>query len=226
MGEKFARQWWWKVLSILCVAYAITGGFLIEVPQRFILNESIRNLYFHVPMWFTMIVLLATSAVNAIQFLASNNIKYDIISIEAANTGTLFGIMGISTGMLWGKFTWGAWWVNDPKLNGVAIALLIYMAYFVLRSALDDQDKKAKISSVYNIFSFAILIPLIYVLPRLTDSLHPGSGGNPAFNQYDLDNTMRLVFYPACIGWILLGVWIFSLKTRISLLKQKKIFSE
>ncbi len=219
--EAFAKKSWWKILTVILLIYTIVGGLLIHVPARFILNESIRNLFFHVPMWFTMIILLGISMAYAIKYLSSNSIRNDFLSVEAAQTGFLFGILGVLTGMLWAKFTWGAWWVNDPKLNGVAIALLIYSAYFILRSSLDDIDLRAKIASVYNIFAFATLIPLIYVLPRLTDSLHPGSGGNPAFNMYDLDGKMRLIFYPACVGWILLGIWIFTITGRMRLLKDK-----
>jgi heme exporter protein C len=80
-----------------------------------------------------------------------------------------------------------------------------------------DEEKRARISAVYNIFAFALMIPLLFVLPRMVDSLHPGAGGNPGFNAYDLDNGMRLVFYPAIIGWFLLGLWITQLKVRIRL---------
>jgi heme exporter protein C len=62
-----------------------------------------------------------------------------------------------------------------------------------------------------------MLIPLLYILPRLkgVDSLHPGQGGNPGFSAYDLDNNLRKVFYPAVIGWTLLGLWLASLRIRI-----------
>ena len=74
----------------------------------------------------------------------------------------------------------------------------------------------------YNIFSIVIFALFIYIIPRLTDSLHPGNGGNPAFSKYDLDSSLRMFFYPACIGWILLGFWIFSILVRVELLKQKQ----
>jgi heme exporter protein C len=61
----------------------------------------------------------------------------------------------------------------------------------------------------------------LYILPRLTDSLHPGSGGNPGFNVYDLDNMMRLVFYPSIIAWTLLVLWVTSLRVRMSIIKEK-----
>ena len=80
--------------------------------------------------------------------------------------------------------------------------------------------KKAKISSVYNIFAFAMLIPLIFILPRMTDSLHPGNGGNPGFNVYDMNSQLRVVFHPAVIGFILLGIWITNIRVRIKFLNK------
>jgi heme exporter protein C len=97
------------------------------------------------------------------------------------------------------------------------------LAYFVLRSSFDDADKKARISAVYNIFAFAALIPLLYIIPRMVNSLHPGAEGNPAFSSYDLDSNMRLIFYPAVIGWILMGVWIATIWIRIEKIWQKKM---
>ena len=67
---------------------------------------------------------------------------------------------------------------------------------------------------------FAMLIPLIFILPRLTDSLHPGNGGNPGFNVYDLDSQLRIVFYPAVVGFILLGIWITDIKLKLSKLNK------
>ena len=67
-----------------------------------------------------------------------------------------------------------------------------------------------------------MLIPLIFILPRLTDSLHPGNGGNPGFNVYDLNSQLRVVFYPAVIGFICLGLWITDIKEKIQKLNNKK----
>jgi heme exporter protein C len=78
---------------------------------------------------------------------------------------------------------------------------------------------------VYNIFDYVIYITFIFIYPRLTDTLHPGNGGNPAFSSYDLDSSMRAFFYPAVIGWSILGFWLASLKIRykFALLKLQDI---
>lgn len=209
------RLSWWKVLSILLLAYTLAGGLLFPVPARFILHESIRNLYFHVPMWFTMIFLFGISLAYAIRYLRNGHIKDDIRSYSFAVTGILFSILGMVTGMEWAQYTWGAAWSNDPKQLTTAISMLVYFAYLVLRGGMKDEEKRARISGVYNVFAFFLMIPLLFVLPRMVDSLHPGNGGNPGFNNYDLDHRMRLVFWPAVVGWILLGIWLASLNARI-----------
>ena len=207
-----------KIFCVLLLTYTVTAGFLFDVPKLPILNETIRVLYFHVPMWFTMIFLLLMSSFNAYKFIANGDKNFDIKSYNYANVGVYFGILGLITGMFWAKYTWGTFWTNDPKLNGSAVGLLIYFSYFVLRSSIKDESKKGKISSVYNVFAFAMLIPLIFILPRLTDSLHPGNGGNPGFNVYDLDSKLRIVFYPAVFGFVFLGLWISNLRLRINIL--------
>jgi heme exporter protein C len=210
----------YKIAGLLLILFSLTYGLWSEVPELPIIEQSIRNLFYHVSMWFAMVVMMAVSFGNAIGFLSSENMARDRRSISLAETGMYFSVMGLLTGMLWDKFTWGAWWTNDPKLNGTAITMLIYMAYFVLRNTIDDPRKRARISAVYNIFAFVMMIVFIGILPRMTDSLHPGNGGNPGFNSYDLDNRLRLVFYPAVLGWILVGTWIASLRYRLRTLEE------
>lgn len=217
---------WWKVLAAVCVLYTLIAGFLIPVPARFILNETIRNLYFHVPMWFGMMTILFVSLWHSIKCLGNSSMQSDIVASQAAHTGMLMGALGLATGSLWARYTWGAWWTSDVKLNGAAITCLIYLAYFILRGSIDEEQKRARISAVYNIFAYVMLIVFLMILPRINDSLHPGNGGNPGFNKYDLDSHMRMVFYPAVIGWILLGVWMMTLKIRIEKLKRKTLIDE
>ena len=173
-------------------------------------------------MWMAMLTAFVISVFYSVRYLATGKEEHDLAAVETVNTGIIFYIFGLLTGMLWAKYTWGEFWSNDPKQNSAAIAFLLYCAYLVLRNSIDEEQKRAKISAIYNIFAFPIMLVLIFVLPRLTDSLHPGgSGGNPGFNKYDLDSHMRVVLYPAFIGWSLLSVWIASIRYRIRLIEYK-----
>lgn len=222
------RQYWWKILSIVLLLYTFIAGFLIRVPTIGNLYETIRNLFFHVPMWFSQLILVTVSLVYSIKYLRNPQSKYDVYATEFARTGTVVGVLGLVTGMIWANYTWGVPWNNDPKQLGAAIALLIYLAYFVLRNSMTDLDKRGRVAAVYNVFAYFIYIPMIMVLPRLVESLHPGGKGvegNPGLGGGDLDPTMRAVFWPAVLGWTLLGVWISTLRLRLKLLEEHKHFS-
>lgn len=216
-------------------------------PFRNILAETIRNTYFHVSLWLAMMLIFIAAVVYAIKYLRlqSSGNKLDSVTLETIDlavsareradfwsqsltiAGLVFGLLGLVTGALWAKYTWGSWWSWDIKQFTTLIALLIYAGYFVLRAAFPDPEGRARISAVYNIFAFAALIPLIYILPRMSDSsLHPGNGGNPALGGEDLDNTMRMVFYPAIIGWTLFGGWLASLFYRLRVVEQKIVHAE
>lgn len=216
------RKSWWKILAVVLISLVIIAGLLAPVPVLPILHESIRNVFFHVPMWTAMLVLYFISVIYSIKYLSTGKQEYDFMAVEAVNTGITFCFMGLATGMLWANITWGDPWPNDPKLNGSAIATLMYLAYLVLRNALEEEQKRAKISAVYNIFSFPIMIVLLYILPKLTDSLHPGSGGNSTFGTLDMNNQLRPIFYTAVIGWILIGAWMLSLRYRMRLIESKQ----
>jgi len=223
---------WWKILCVVLLVYTFTAGLLFNVPRKEVLNETIRNLYFHVPMWFSMMIVFTVSVVNAVKYLRTNQIRYDILSRNYAGVGILLGLLGYATGTVWASYTWAdpnkpvidsfSAIARDPKLIGAAIALLIYFAYMVLRDSIQDMDKKARISSVYNIFAYAFLFPSLWIVPRLLESLHPGGEGNPALDPRQTAPMMRIVFYPAVIGWTLLAVWIATLKVRFQILKEKK----
>lgn len=218
LRKRKMKKYWWKILAILCLVYAIIGGFLMPAPDDLgILQKSIRNLHFHVPMWFTMIILLLTSYIVGIKYLAKGDMRHDSLASSFIKVAMLFGLLGLCTGSFWARFTWSTWWVEDAKLNGAAIGMMIYMAYYILRNSIEDEVKRAKFSSVYNLFAFPIYIVLIIVYPRMAEtSLHPASGDTVGFSSLDLDNNLRKVFYVAVLGWILLGVWIGNLKYRLT----------
>ena len=195
-------------------------------PYRNLLAETIRNTYFHVPMWFVMFTLFGVGVYQSIMYLWKRKREADISAAAYTQAGVLFGFLGLFSGGLWANYAWGEPFPMDIKIIMTYTALAIYLAYFILRGAFEDDEKRARISAVYSIFAFATLIPLIYVVPRLSEaSLHPGNGSNIAFGSQDLDNTMRLVFYPASLGWILLGIWIASLLYRYEILKEKVMMS-
>jgi heme exporter protein C len=215
------RKQWWKFLCGILLLYAIIGGFVTDIPLKPVTEESMRNLFFHVGMWFCMFSMLIVGFIFSLRYLGRFDEQLDIVAVEAVKVGLTFGILGIITGMVWANFTWGTPWVKDPKLNGAAVGIFIYLAYMILRGSIEDSHKRAKVAAVYNILAFILWIVFVIILPRVAgESIHPGAGNNevPVLPMH-LEPSMRIVFYPAMAGWILLGFWILQVRIRIRKIK-------
>lgn len=236
MAVEFFRKNGYKILSILLIGYALLAGLLRDLPDMGgNMAQTSRNVFYHVPMWFTLYLLMTISVVYSIRYLLTGKPFTDIVAREAARTGILFGLLGLSTGIIWSRVTWrelipsdsfAAWWSWDPKQTMVVVALMIYFAYFILRSGIEEPGARARISAVYNIFAAASLIPLTLILPRMLGGLHPGGDeGNPLEN-IRLSNEFRAVFYPSVLGFMLLAVWILELRVRLVRLQEQFQYAE
>lgn len=209
----------WKYITALWMTGVITAGFLIQIPEIPILRESARNLFLHVPMWFTMAVFFGTGFVYSIKYLNSPDEETDRKAETATQVGLIFGICGLLTGSVWARFTWGTWWtLAEPRMNLSALAMMIYVAYFVLRTAFDNPEKRAKIAAVFNVFAATTIPFLLYIIPRQLPSLHPGADGNPAFSEITAPE-LRYIFYPAVVGFIALAFWLYDILIRYKKVK-------
>ena len=209
----------------LVLTVVIVAGFLGTIPQLDILEQSARNLYFHVPMWFTLMVATVISAYHSLQYLRSGDRMRDLRAREAARLALIFGVLGIVTGMVWARFTWyegtGKWWNFDPKQSMAAVLLLIYGAYFVLRDSIENRDTRGRIAAVYNLFAVVTMPFLLYIIPRQLPSLHPGGEGSPAFSQTDLAPAMRWVFYPSVLAFIGLFWLLYTQRVRLAWIRDQ-----
>ena len=215
----------WKIGVAAWMTIVVTAGFLITIPEIPILEQTSRNIFFHVPMWTAMFVMFSIGFVYSIRYLNSPDITYDIKAESATRIGMVFGVCGLMTGSLWARFTWGTWWTfSEPKMNLAALAMMVFVAYFVLRTAFDDPEKRAKISAVYNIFGVTTIPFLLYVLPRQLTSLHPGADGNPAFSEITAPE-LRYILYPSMLGFIGIGIWLYDVLHRYKAIKYKQEYS-
>ena len=211
----------WKYVVAIWMTGVIIGGFLIPIPEIPILKESARNLFLHVPMWFTMAVCFAAGLVYSIKYLNNPVLENDRKAETATQIGLLFGICGLITGSIWARFTWGTWWTfAEPRMNLSALGMMIYVSYFVLRTAFDNPEKRAKIAAVFNVFAATTIPFLLYIIPRQLPSLHPGADGNPAFSEITAPE-LRYIFYPAVVGFIALAVWLNDILNRYKIVKHK-----
>ena len=185
------------------------------------LEEKARILFFHVPLAWTSVVGFVVSVVYAILYLRRKRIDDDIRSSAAAGLGMLFCVLTTVTGAIWAKFSWGSFWNWDPRETSIFVLLLIYGAYFALRSSVQEDEKKATLAAVYAIIAGVTMPFLMFVMPRIIASLHP----DPIINtkgKVSMNGTMLTVFLSSLAGFTALFFWIYSLKVRISRLEYRR----
>jgi len=184
-----------------------------EFPSIPALEERARILFFHVPMAWVTVIAFVMTMLYGIKYLRSNNADDDLKSASAAGLGILFCVLATVTGSVWAKFNWGSFWNWDPRETSIFILLLIYGAYFALRSSIDVQEKRARLAAVYAIIA-GITVPFfIFVMPRIVASLHPEPIVN-AEGRVHMNATMLTVFLSSLAGFTSLFVWMLQLRIR------------
>jgi heme exporter protein C len=192
------------------------------------LGELGRNMLFHVPMSMVAFIAFLMGTIYSILYLVKKDFDYDRRARASSAAGTLFTILATVTGSIWARFSWGTFWNWDPRETSIFILLLIYGAYFMLRSLLEEsEDKKARIAAVYNIIAFVSVPFLMFVVPRITNSLHPGGGGTeaPIINlsgQTHTDRTLLNMHWISVLLFLCVFLWIKDLYTRILRLQDKR----
>lgn len=201
---------------------------LLTLPYVPKLEEQIRILNFHVPMAWISVLAYLLAMIYSIKYLKTKDYTNDVLAASAAAIGTLFAILATTTGMIWAKFNWGSFWNWDPRETSIFILLLIYGAYFALRSAIDNPELKARLSSVYSIIAFITVPFLIFILPRLVDSLHPGSANDDttgpilSTKEGTLNVFQQITFSLGFASFTAIFFWMFNIWSRIVLIFHKK----
>lgn len=211
----------WKLLLFLLMSYVIISAYLNPAPQQS-LGEVSRIFYFHVPVAWISVLAFLVSMLNAVRYLKTRDLRYDIKSSSAAQIGLLFAFLATVSGSIWASVSWGSYWNWDPRQVSIFILLLIYGAYFALRSAIMENEKKATLAAVYSILSFIAVPFLIFVIPRVFESLHPATSVVNENLKIQMSLKVSLVFFPALIGFTLLFFWIWSLQVKIFTVESKK----
>ncbi|HQY52750.1 MAG TPA: cytochrome c biogenesis protein [Ignavibacteria bacterium] len=209
-------------LIFIIISAVIILGLALPIPDIPALGDKARVLYFHVPMSWISVLAFFMSMWYSIRYLKTRDINYDIKSFSSAQLGFLFCILATATGSLWAKFSWGSFWNWDPRQTSIFILLLIYGAYFALRSAIESEDQRAKLSSVYAIIA-AVTVPFfVFIMPRIVESLHP----DPIINtqgKINMDSSMLTIFISSLVGFTMFYLWMLNLKIRIEKLIYKKL---
>jgi len=214
----------WKIFLFLLLCFVSIAGIsfpIVENPQAWYefpyikgLEENAKIIFFHVPTaWLTVIAFFMT-AIYSFKYLRKKNLDDDAKSYAAAQLGIVFCILATVTGAVWAKFAWGSFWSWDPRQTSIFALLLIYGAWFALRSSIESEEKRATLSSVYAIIAFVTVPFFIFIMPRIMTGLHPGSADDtnagPVID-FKMNSNMQLIFFLSLIGFTILYFWLWRL---------------
>jgi len=210
---------WWKYALGLAMSGVIWAAFLYAPPAK-ALGETTRILFFHVPCAWVGTLAFFVSAYASIRFLQKGESHYDHTAHAAAHIGFIFTVLATVTGSVWAKEIWQSYWNWDPRQTSIVILMLIYGAYFALRASIEDEDARARLAAVYSIIACVTVPFLVFIVPRIYDSLHP----DPIINEQakvNMNSAMQHVFWSSLICFTVLFTWMLNLKKRSLVLQHK-----
>jgi heme exporter protein C len=208
-----------RLALFLWIAGWMVAAFL-WAPLVPVLGETTRVLYFHIPAAWVTVLALAWSMGHSVLYLRRRRIEHDHHAAAAAEIGILFCVAATVSGSLWAKAMWGSYWNWDPRETSIFFVLLVYAAYLALRSAVEQEERRARLSAVYSAIAFVSVPFLMFVVPRIYFSLHPDPIINPR-GKLDMDPRIRIVFFAMLLGFTGLFFWLQSLRVRVARLEQR-----
>ncbi|MCU0372414.1 MAG: cytochrome c biogenesis protein [Ignavibacteria bacterium] len=215
----------YKIFVFLSISIVLVGTFVVPIPVIPGLYDKARIIYLHVPMSWIAVLSFLLSMINSVRYLRKRDVVYDLKAYSTAEVGFIFTILATVTGSLWAKFNWGSYWNWDPRETSIFILLLIYGAYFSLRSAIENPEQKAKLSSVYSIIAFVTVPFFIFIMPRIVESLHPADTIVDSQGKINMNPVMLSIFLFSLLSFTLLFFWILNIKIRSEKLKLARLIN-
>lgn len=226
----------WKIILFVLITFVIVAGIsfpIVENPTAWYhfpvipgLEEKAKIIFFHVPTSWLTVIAFFMSLIYSVKYLRKKDLNDDLKAYSAAQLGIVFCILATVTGSIWAKFSWGSFWHWDPRETSIFILLLIYGAFFALRSAIETEEKRASLSSVYLIISFLTVPFFIFIMPRIMTGLHPGSADDTNSGpvvDFQMNANMMLVFYVSLAAFTILYFWMWKLNYKTLIYKDKLI---
>ena len=193
-------------------------AFLYAPIDASTMGYSQKIFFYHAPIAETALVAFGVAFVAAILYLRSQDPRWDRLGVVSVRLGLVFSLLVMATGMIWGKAAWGTWWDWEPRLTTFLLVCFLYVAYFVLRSVVEEEQRRATFAAVFSIIAF-IDVPITFFATRfLPAGMHPtvitmGGTGMPG--------SMFVSFFISMIGMTLLLVALIRRDLAVEELKDR-----
>jgi heme exporter protein C len=210
-----------KLLLLPFYAAVIAAAFLWPEPAKGFIGESSRIVFFHVPCAIVAAIAFLVAGAYSLLFLRSGNAQFDDLASSAVRLGLLFAVLTIVTGSVFSRIMWGAYWNWDPRQSSYLLLIFVYGAYLFLRAAIEDPEKRTRLAAAYALFAIVPMVFLVFVAPRITQSLHPQTIINPQ-GKVLMDTPTRVVFFSGLIANCALFAWLLSLEARAARLERTR----
>lgn len=210
---------WFLGLAALFFLYGYVGG-LVLAPEDYQQGHAFRILYIHVPSAFLSLFVYSFMAANALLFLVWRIKIADILIRSSASIGAWFTVIALLTGALWGKPTWGTFWIWDARLTSELILLFLYLGLIALQSAIEDTEQAARAGALLLIIGF-IDIPIIHYSVYWWNTLHQGASLT-LLEKPKIDTSMLYPLLSMILAYSFYFMAIISLRTQNELLRRER----
>lgn len=191
---------WFAALAVVLTAIGLYLGFFVA-PSDYKQGESYRIIFVHVAAaWMSMFIYVVMAGWSAVGMIWNTKLS-DMMAGALAPTGALFSFIALWTGALWGKPTWGTYWIWDARLTSELILLFLYIGYIALRSAIDDPRRAARAGALLAIVG-VINVPIIYFSVRWWNTLHQGASVSPTMAPKMAETMLLAMFVMAVAFWM------------------------
>ena len=187
-----------KILDAVSLILLLIATLMVffYAPLEAVMGLVQKVFYFHVAAGWVGMLSFLVAAFAGVAYLRTSHRKWDIVGLSAVEIGVVFAFINIVTGSIWARPIWNTWWTWDPRLTTATIMMLIYAAYFMLRSGIEEPDRRARFGAVYAIIGF-LSVPLTFFSARLFRTIHPiviGANQPGAEGSFDMTGTMLITF--------------------------------
>lgn len=229
--ESGAKDTLWLILLALTGVLIAVGVYLSMVWAPTAVNMPTeaeryaqRIFYFHVAAGWVGYLAFGVTAVASILYLLKRQRRFDNVAVSSAEIGVIFTAANLVSGSVWARPTWGTWWSwDDPRLTLAAIVLLVYIAYLMLRNAIDDPERRARLSSIYGIVGF-LSVPLSFISVRIWRTIHPaviGTASETAQGGFDMSGNMVVVLLFSIFTFSLLYVVLLHYRLKLEDMREQ-----